>query len=83
MTLRALRPVLYRSTQYRAGDALPADDTATVEAWLEAGSAAWIEDEEAVKAPKAKSRTAVAGMPGLSSDGDREALVGRPKRRRK
>lgn len=46
--LKAKLPVLYRSTQYKAGDALPADDAAMVEAWLGAGSAAWVDDEEPV-----------------------------------
>ena len=53
-----MRPVLYRSVQYEAGDALPADDQATVAAWLEAESAKWLDDEGAeAPAPKAK-RTA-------------------------
>lgn len=86
MTLRAMLPVLYRSTQYRAGDALPADDQATVNAWLEAGSAKWVDDEEPSKPkPKARLKTAKPGLTGSSSDGDPEALVGRipdePRRR--
>ena len=77
--LKAKLPVLYRSTQYKAGDALPADDAAMVEAWLEAGSAAWVDDEEPVpeKPAKAKPASATAGMSGLSSDGDPDALIGR------
>ena len=86
MTLRATRPVLYRSRQYRTGDVLPGDDVAMVEAWIEAGSAAWIDDEETTKPPKAKRMTAQPGRTGLSSDGDPEALVGRvpdkPERKR-
>ena len=42
--LVAKRPVLYRSTQYRAGDALPADNQAMVDAWLEAKSAEWVDE---------------------------------------
>jgi hypothetical protein len=57
-----------------------------VEAWIEAGSAAWIDDEETTKPPKAKRMTAQPGRTGLSSDGDPEALVGRipdkPERKR-
>jgi len=77
--LKAKLPVLYRSKQYRAGDILPADDAAMVEAWLEAGSAAWVDDEEPApeKPAKAKPASATAGMPGLSSDGDPDALIGR------
>lgn len=78
MTLTAMRPVLYRSRQYEAGDTLPGDDLATVAAWLEAGSAKWLDDEAAV-APAAIVKMAAAqpGLPGISSDGDPEALVGR------
>lgn len=76
-TLRAMRPILYRSTQYREGDALPADHEPTVAAWLEAGSAKWIDDEGlSKKAPKAKPVTAPPGQTGLSSDGDPDARVG-------
>ena len=52
MRLLATRSVLYRSTQYRAGDALPADNKAMVEAWLDAKSAKW--EDETAKAPKSK-----------------------------
>ena len=87
ITLTALRPILFRSTQYEVGDALPGDDAATVEAWLEAGSAAMIDDEAAAKPAKAKRRSAPSGLTGKSSDGDPEALVGKlpdtPERKRK
>jgi hypothetical protein len=86
MILKATRPVLLCNTQYRAGDTLPADNELMVEAWLEAGSAAWVDDEEPVpeKPAKAKPASATAGMPGLSSDGDPDALIGRvPTRGRK
>ncbi len=80
MTLKATRPVLYRSTQYRTGDALPADNEQMVAAWLEYGSAVWAEEDEtetATAAPKGKLVTAMPGQPGLSSDGDPNALVGK------
>lgn len=84
--LTAILPVLYRSVQYEAGDVLPADDQSTVAAWLEAGSAAWIDDEETTKPPKARRMTAQPGLTGISSDGDPDALVGRipdePRRKR-
>ena len=67
MILKALRPILYRSTQYGEGDNLPADDPQMVEAWVDAGSAGWADEdepkaepakaepeEEAPKAPEAK-----------------------------
>lgn len=76
--LKSTRPVLYRSKQYNTGDALPADDMAMVEAWLEAGSAVLVSDEEIeTEKPKAKPASAMAGLPGLSSDGDPDALIGR------
>lgn len=55
MRLIATRPVLYRSTQYRKGDALPADNAAMVEAWLEAKSAEWEEDVQEAPAPAKKA----------------------------
>lgn len=53
MSLIATRPVLYRSSQYRKGDALPADNQAMVQAWLDAGSAKWEEDAQEAPAPAA------------------------------
>lgn len=78
MILTATRSVLYRSSQYEVGDALPADNQAMVDAWLEAGSAVWKdEDEKTETPPKAKRVTAPPGTTGISSDGDPEARVGR------
>lgn len=57
MTLVATRPVLYRSTQYRAGDALPADNQAMVEAWLEAKSAKWKDETADAKEKSVESNT--------------------------
>lgn len=86
MTLRAKLPILYRSKQYEVGNALPADDSALVEAWLESGAAVWLDDEAVTEAPKAKPAAAQPGLTGKSSDGDPEALVGRvperPERKR-
>lgn len=83
--LKALVSILYRSTLYGVGDQLPSDDTSMVDAWIEAGSAVWSDDEETTStAAIAKSVTAQPGMPGMSSDGDPDALIGRvPKRGRK
>lgn len=79
MILKATRPVLLCNTQYRAGDTLPADNELMVEAWLEAGSAVWTDEEETApeEAAKAVPVTAPPGQPGLSSDGDPDALIGR------
>ena len=85
MILTAKLPVLYASRQYRPGDTLPVTNARLVDAWLESGAAQWADDEDKPikKAPKAKPATAEAGLPGKSSDGDPEALVGKvPKRGR-
>ena len=71
--------ILYNSTQYKPGDVLPANDPEMLAAWLEAGTAKWV-DEMDVRTMKAQSATALAGMYGtaVSSDsGDGEDLVGR------
>lgn len=87
--LRAKRPILFRSRQYEAGDLLPADDQRTVDAWIEAGSAAWVpvEDLLAPTPPTAKPVVAQPGLPGnaVGGEGTAENLVGRvpPKRQRK
>ena len=85
MTLTAMLPVLYRSTQYEPGDTLPADDTALVAAWLEAGSARWLEDADEARPAPLKVRMVMPepGKPGKSSDGDPEALVGKRRKVRK
>ena len=78
MILTAMRSVLFRSTQYEVGDTLPADNRAIVDAWLEAGSAVWKDEDEETETPKkAKRATAPPGTTGISSDGDSEARVGR------
>lgn len=83
MILTAKLPVLYASRQYRPGDTLPVTNARLVDAWLESGAAQWADDEDKPikKAPKAKPATAEAGLPGKSSDGDPEALVGKVPRR--
>lgn len=43
--LKATRSILYMNRLYEAGEELPYYDAATVEAWVEAKSAFW-EDEE-------------------------------------
>ena len=85
MILKAKLPVLYASRQYRPGDTLPVTNALLVDAWLESGAAQWVDEDTPIKkAPKAKPATAEAGLPGKSSDGDPEALVGKvPKRGRR
>lgn len=90
--LLALRPILYLAHQYKIGEELPQENEELVSDWLEAGSAAWIDDEtdweEFVKlyfpqgAAKARSVTAQPGATGQSSDGNQDPLAGRlPKQR--
>lgn len=70
--------ILHLSHQYKPGDILPANYPDMVEAWIEAGTAAWV-DEEKLK-PKASLAAAISGLVGraVSSESDGEAdLVGR------
>lgn len=76
MRLIALHPILFRSVQYRIGDALPADSEIMVGAWLAAGSAAWEEDGQGAVPKKARLATAPPGTAGKSSDGDPDARIG-------
>lgn len=87
MILKAKLPILYCSKQYGVGDTLPAVDVKLVNAWLESGAAFWECDTVAQnEAPKARLVTAEPGLPGKSSDGDPDALVGKvtktPQRKR-
>lgn len=83
MKLRASRPVLIGCTQYGAGDQLPVTNEALVCAWLEAGSAVWVDDEDKTAEPVPKAvPVALAGLPGKSSNGDPDAKVGKVPTRR-
>lgn len=69
-SLKATRPILYRNTQYQAGDTLPAYDTELVNTWIEFGSATWVDDEaEVPKKAKAKL-VAEAGATGIAIGGE-------------
>jgi len=68
--LTATRPILYRNTQYQAGDILPAYDPELVSVWIEFGSAIWTDDaEEKPKKAKAKM-VAEAGETGTAVGGE-------------
>lgn len=72
MRLVAKRPVLCLAHQYGAGDTLPDNDPERNAAWLEAGSAEWIEDStDEIPAPGAKAAPAAAepGMEGRTDGG--------------
>lgn len=76
MKLVAIYPILYRSHQYEVGDSLPADDQSMVQAWLDAKTAMWQEEEK----PKGKAKpvTAEAGLAGQSQNGETaDNVVGR------
>ena len=60
--LIAVYPILYQSHQYEVGDVLPANDQNMVNAWIEAGTATWLEEQEL--SVKAKSVTAQSGLSG-------------------
>ena len=76
MLLAAVCPILYLSHQYKVGDALPANDPAMTQAWLEAGTAAWI--RPAGVSPKAGLRTAEPGLFGKAAGPDNGGcLVGK------
>lgn len=77
MRLIAAYPILYRSRQYWVGEELLADDAGMVQAWIEAGTAAWV-DPDTQKPPKAKPAAAEAGLAGESPNGETdENLVGK------
>lgn len=78
--LTAQASILFENRIYAPGEKLPTHNAAMVEAWLEAGTAVWI-DSEAVK-PQAKARpcTAESGLPGkaeASESEDGENLAGK------
>lgn len=77
MKLIATHPILYRSKQYWPGQEIPADDAGMVQAWIDAGTAAWI-DPDAEKPVKARPAAAEAGLAGESYNGETdENLVGK------
>ncbi len=77
MKLIAVYPILYRSRQYWPGQRLPADDAGMVQAWLDAGTAAWIE-LDVRKPAKAKPAAAKAGLAGESPNGETdENMIGK------
>lgn len=80
--LVACCPILFKTRQYEAGDVLPVADVddETLDAWRKAGSVALIHADEGEKGgrhPSAKLVTALAGMPGITANGEQDPLVGR------
>ena len=81
-------PILCLAHLYEPGEELPTANAEMMLAWLEAGSAEWVEEDKHTdpSSPKAISLTAEPGMPGLAlpSCGQGEDLAGKvPSRRRR
>lgn len=76
MRLIANRPVLYRSIQYRKGDALPADNNAMVKAWLDAKSAVWVDETDGGSDAKADK------MPDTGAKTQKKAPAKKPAEKR-
>ena len=64
--LIAKQSILFESKLYAPGAELPTKNTGMVEAWIEAGTAIWIEDETNNAKAKALPKTAEPGQPGVS-----------------
>ena len=64
--LTAKASILFESKIYKPGEELPANNPAMVEAWLEAGTAVWIDPETISTKAKAKPKTAEPGLPGAA-----------------
>lgn len=74
--LTAVYPILYLSHQYNVGDLLPANDPDMTEAWLAAGTAAWVDEKH--PDVKARPKTAAPGLPGQAdASGTGNDLVGK------
>ena len=84
--LTAKQSILFESKIYAPGDSLPTKNASMVEAWLEAGTAVWIDEKEieiiekSKTTGKARPRTAEPGLPGVavaSESENGENLVGK------
>lgn len=79
--LIARAPILFESKIYEVGEELPTKNPQIVEAWLEAKTAVWIDDEEPEETiVKARPATAEPGLTGQALSSESEAgedLVGK------
>lgn len=78
--LTAQRSILFENRIYAPGETLPAHNAAMVEAWINAGTAVWIDSETISTKAKAKPKTAEPGLPGAavaSESENGENLVGK------
>lgn len=70
--LTAQTSILFESKIYAPGEELPASNPDMVEAWLAAGTAAWVDTEQQPQTPKARSKTAEPGLPGKAAASEAE-----------
>ena len=82
--LVATCPILYLSHQYNEGDVLPASNEDMVDAWLQAGTAKWVDGSKSSAPEPAKAVMACAepGIPGsnvvsTTAEPSDEHLIGR------
>ena len=81
--LIAKKTILFESKLYEVGTELPTHNTAMNEAWVEAGTAVWVEESVSTEKPvpvKAKPKTAEPGLPGQAESSESEIgedLVGK------
>lgn len=70
--LTAQRSILFENRIYAPGEKLPTHNASMVEAWLSAGTAVWIDQEEVKPQAKAKPQTAEPGLPGKAAASESE-----------
>lgn len=78
--LTAQSHILFESRMYAPGEELPTKDAGMIEAWVSAGTAVWLSDEDTQPAALAVPATAEPGAPGevvASESENGENLVGK------
>lgn len=74
-------PILFESRMYKIGEELPTKNPQMVDAWIEAGTAVWKDDDvpevEPVKARPATAEPGLAGQALISESEAGENLVGK------
>ena len=79
--LIAKTPILFESKIYEVGEELPTKNPQLVEAWLNAGTAVWIEnnvsEEKPVKVRRATAEPGLTGQALISESETGEDLVGK------
>lgn len=71
--LTAQRSILFENRIYAPGETLPAHNAAMVEAWINAGTAVWIDSDTTSTKVKAKPKTAEPGLPGAAVASESES----------